>query len=167
MSVFALLFGTFVFYRAQQTDLYKQSQATLDQNLGALNTLLLLSSSWFVAFGVCAVRRARTSLAPAMFAAGFVCGLGFVAIKCLEYGAKLRAGIAINTNNFYAFYFMLTGLHFVHVVLGLGVLCALWAASRAPLTKAPQIALVESGAIYWHMVDVLWIALFPLLYLLK
>jgi nitric oxide reductase NorE protein len=54
MSVFALLFGTFVFYRAQQTDLYKQSQATLDQNLGALNTLLLLSSSWFVAFGVCA-----------------------------------------------------------------------------------------------------------------
>ncbi|MDB5968354.1 MAG: hypothetical protein JWQ90_804 [Hydrocarboniphaga sp.] len=167
MSVFALMFGTFLYYRALDVDLYMRSQATLNQNFGAINTLLLLASSWFVVMGVDAARQRRTRAASTLFASAFVCGIGFAVVKFFEYHEKISAGLTLTTNGFYSYYYMLTGLHFAHVSIGLVLLGFMWAKSRKPLTEAKQIMLLESGATYWHMVDVLWIVLFPLIYLLK
>ncbi|THJ33171.1 cytochrome c oxidase subunit 3, partial [Candidatus Frankia alpina] len=99
------------------------------------------------------------------FALAMLCGLGFAAGKALEYGEKLHAGITPTTNAFYMYYYVLTGVHAFHVVVGMCVLAFLWRATRNT-TRPPKTVTIEACASYWHMVDVLWIVLFPLLYLI-
>lgn len=167
MLVFGLLFLTFVFYRAHDLAPYAESQRTLNQAFGLINTLLLLTSSWFVALAIHGARKGWGRSVPRLFAAAFCCGLGFGGMKFLEYGEKIRAGITLATNDFYMFYFMFTGIHFVHVMIGLGVLAYLFAVSRQTHHTPADIGVLESGAIFWHMVDLLWIVLFALFYLMR
>jgi len=167
MTVFALFFGVFMHYRGHEAALFRHSQATLNQSYGAINTLLLLTSSLFVVLGVGAVRRRMHAVAPKLFVLAFVCGLGFSLIKVLEYSAKARHGISLNTNDFYMYYFVLTGIHFFHLLIGMGVLVFMWRLSLRRPASDKQITYLEAGASYWHMVDLLWIVLFPLIYLMK
>ncbi|WP_420467520.1 cytochrome c oxidase subunit 3 [Panacagrimonas sp.] len=167
MTVFGLMFACFTWYRAQSLELYLQSQATLDQTLGMANTLLLLTSSWFVALAMAAIRAARRVQAARLLALAFACGAGFIGLKVIEYGAKIGAGITLTTNEFYTFYFVLTGLHMLHVLVGMGVLALLWRRARAAAATADEGLWMEGGATFWHMVDLLWIVIFPLLYLLQ
>src|SRR5438093_7048347 len=88
MAVFALLFGVYLYYRAADPGLFRSSQAHLNQTFGAVNTLLLLSSSLLVVTAVRALRRGSARVAPWLFAGAFVCGLGFVVNKYLEYSDK-------------------------------------------------------------------------------
>jgi len=176
MMIFGLFFIVFVYYRGLDLELYLQSQATLNQNYGAINTLFLLASSWFVAMAVDDMRSKTTRLAPYFFTLAMLCGLGFAVVKIIEYREKIRAGITLTTNDFYMYYYIFTGLHFLHVLIGMGVLVFLWFKAKAAVQrngdvpigdKAKEMMLIESGASYWHMVDLLWIVLFPLLYLMK
>ncbi|MGQ0700735.1 MAG: cytochrome c oxidase subunit 3 [Panacagrimonas sp.] len=167
MIVFSLFFGVYTYYRAQDVALYAQSQAMLHIGYGAINTLLLLTSSLFVVLAVDAVRKGIRGVAPTLFALALACSGGFAAIKFIEYGEKIRAGITLTTNDFFMYYFVLTGIHFLHLIIGSGVLLYLWFLSRRPTHDRGDIAMLESGACFWHMVDLLWIALFPLLYLMK
>ena len=176
MLIFGLFFIVFVYYRGLNVDLYLESQATLNQNYGAINTLFLLASSWFVAMAVDDMRNKTVKLAPVFFPLAMLCGLGFGVVKIIEYSEKLSAGITITSNDFYMYYYIFTGLHFLHVLIGMGVLVFLWhrarLAAKHALTRDAAVidkdmVLIESGASYWHMVDLLWIVLFPLLYLMK
>lgn len=167
LAVFAAFFCTYLSYRAQDTALFNASQLTLSQTYGAINTLLLLTSSLFVALGVKAVRRNAGSIAPRLFASGLACGLGFVGMKFLEYGEKLANGVTPATNEFFLYYFILTGLHFFHVVLGTGVLVALIVKSSTRQGDDGRFRFIEGGACLWHLVDLLWIILFPLLYFVR
>lgn len=178
MLIFGLFFIVFVYNRGLNSDVYLQSQATLNQNYGAINTLFLLASSWFVAMAVDDMRSKVVRLAPLFFTLAMLCGLGFGVVKIIEYREKISAGITLTTNDFYMYYYIFTGLHFLHVLIGMGVLVFLWLKARAavqrstdrPITKKEnekEMMLIESGASYWHMVDLLWIVLFPLLYLMK
>jgi nitric oxide reductase NorE protein len=167
MFVFGLFFTVFVYYRGLDLEVFRTSQATLNQNYGALNTLLLLFSSWFVVLAVIDVREHAARYAARLLGLAMLCGLGFSVVKFVEYGEKLRAGLGIMTNDFYMYYYIFTGLHFVHVIIGLGVLIYLWSMVQAGVKSAGELRIFESGAIYWHMVDLLWIVLFPLLYLLQ
>ena len=167
MTVFALFFGVFMHYRDHAPALFRHSQATLNQTFGAVNTLLLLTSSLFVVLGVSAVRKRMRTVAPKLFLLALCCGLAFSVIKVLEYSAKARHGIGLNTNDFYMYYFILTGIHFFHLIIGMGVLVFLWRLSLKPDVGTKQIQYLEAGASYWHMVDLLWIVLFPLIYLVK
>jgi nitric oxide reductase NorE protein len=164
MVMFTMFFATFLFYRVEQGELFSQSQALLNRDYGVVNTLLLLTSSWFVAISVSLYRKAYTQLGAKFLIPAFACGAGFVVIKLFEFGEKVSAGITLNTNEFFILYFMFTGIHLVHVLVGLGVLVFLWrTAIRAPDRSA--IRTLENGGIFWHMVDLLWILLFPLIYL--
>lgn len=166
LVIFTLFFATFTYYRGQSLALYTRSQQTLHQSFGALNTVLLLTSSLFVALAMNALRRQAGRMATGFLALAFCCGAGFLTVKYFEYGEKLRAGITLTTNEFYSFYYVLTGLHMIHVILGMGVLAFMcWGAwsGRGPR----RIVLMESGASFWHMVDILWVLIFPLLYLMK
>ncbi|RYD93968.1 MAG: cytochrome c oxidase subunit 3 family protein [Sphingomonadales bacterium] len=167
MSFFAALFAAFLHYRGFEVASFTASQAALSKPIGLTNTLLLLSSSLFVAFAVRAVAQGRPEATPRLFAAGLLCALGFILLKGVEYYELLSQGIAVNSNTFFGFYFALTALHLVHVVIGSGVLIALAAVSRRPLAKPSHFALIESGGCFWHMVDLLWIIIFPLLYLVE
>lgn len=167
LMVFSLFFATFLYYRGQNVPLFAASQTHLNQSFGALNTLFMLSSSWFVALAVHAARRSLGKATPVCFMLAFLCGLGFGVVKFFEYGAKVRAGITITTNDFYMCYYIFTGIHFMHVLIGMGVLAIMTRYSWASAFEPKTIRNLESGASFWHLVDLLWIVLFALLYLVK
>lgn len=167
MCVFAVLFATFLMYRARDPGLYNQSQKALDQDIGAANTVLLLTSSLLVFTAVCAVRRRHSGLATRLVAGAIACGLGFSALKYVEYSEKITHGLTPATNEFFMYYFVLTGLHWFHLLVGLAVLTGLLFLARKRELNDKQLAFFEGGACFWHMVDLLWIILFPLLYLVK
>lgn len=165
LVVFAVFFITYALARQQELALFESSQALLDRSLGLLNTLLLLTSSLLVAQAVAAVRRDDDKARPLLLGA-ILLGSGFVIVKAFEYSAKIAQGFTLNSNSFSIYYYMFTGIHLVHVLIGLGVLC--FTLSRFDRTGRMQggVALIEGSGAFWHLVDLLWIILFALLYLL-
>lgn len=167
MVIFSLFFLVFLHHRQQDLATFMHSQLTLNLHYGVLNTLLLLTSSWLVVSALKAMRRHAFHTARRLLVLGALCGVGFGAVKIIEYSEKIRAGINLATNEFYMFYFMYTGIHFGHVLIGLGVLTFLIFKTREQTYSAGDRMAFEGGAAFWHMVDLLWIVLFPLLYLVK
>jgi nitric oxide reductase NorE protein len=167
MTVFAVLFGSFIVGRHHNPGLFEASRHALNPNIGGVNTLILLTSSWFAALALDAVRKSRFALAQRFIGGAFLCGLAFMVSKGIEYTEKLNAGISLLTNDFFMYYFTLTGIHLFHVVAGNVVLLVLWFMARSRSFNPERPVVLECGAIYWHMVDLLWIVLFPLLYLVR
>ncbi|WP_374475683.1 cytochrome c oxidase subunit 3 [Zoogloea sp.] len=166
VMAFALFFVLFMVERRHQVALFDESSRLLDANLGLLNTLILISSSWLVALGVEAARHGwRVGLRRYLMLA-IVVGGAFAVTKAIEYSTKIGQGITMMSNDFFMFYFALTGIHFLHFMVGIGALCMLWFQAKEEDLEGPFMGWVESGGIYWHMVDLLWIVLFPMLYLL-
>lgn len=167
MSFFAALFASFLYYRGFDPAGFAEMQKQLNQAVGLVNTLLLLTSSLFVAKAVQAARNADTAHAPRLFMLGIACAFGFILCKGFEYHELFDRGIAISDHTFYSFYFGLTVLHLGHVVIGTILLAIMASATRRALEKPIHLAMVESGACFWHMVDLLWIVIFALLYLVE
>lgn len=168
MTVFAILFVVYLVSRGKNAELFARSQNTLNRTFGAVNTLVLLTSSLLVVFAVLAMRSERLPhLAQRLTIAGMTVGSCFVVIKGFEYHEKISAGITPSTNEFYMYYFVLTGLHLFHVIVGLLVLLALSRLARKPAPTRTTIAFFEGGACFWHMVDLLWVVIFPLLFLVR
>jgi nitric oxide reductase NorE protein len=165
MLVFGVLFATYLYYRGEDAGLFNRSQEALDPAFGAVNTLLLLISSLLVVLAVRSVRHGLPTVAPRLIAGAFACGIGFSAMKIVEYSDKIGHDLTPATNDFFMYYFVLTGLHWFHLLLGLAVLTYLFALSRKRSLTPRQFAFYEGGACFWHMIDLLWIVLFPLLYL--
>jgi nitric oxide reductase NorE protein len=151
----------------REPQIYRHSQAALNQGYGLINTLLMLSSSWFVALGLLAARKSAAARASVLFGFAILCGLGFGVVKVFEWRALFAAGHTVSTNNFFMYYFVFTGIHFMHVLIGMGVLAAMAVYSKRVVMAAPQLRMLESGACFWHVVDVLWIILFALFYLVR
>lgn len=167
MIVFALFFATFMYSRAKNPGAFAHDHASLHVALGTANTILLLTSSLLVALGMQQVTSGITRGTPRFFGAALVCGLGFVVVKSVEWSQLLTSGKSINGGEFFTYYFMFTGIHLLHVVIGCVVLSRpLIAARRAELTRH-QVMLCEAGGIFWHMVDLLWVMLFALFYLMR
>lgn len=164
---FGLFFLLFMIERSHDPALFNRSAALLDVRLGMLNTLVLVTSGWFMAVAVRAARRGERVGLRRFLLLALVAGTGFAVSKIVEYTAKLSHGITMLSNEFFTFYFFLTGLHFLHFLVGMGVLTMLWLRVRREAPDGPFFGWIESGGIYWHMVDLLWIMLFPLLYLLR
>jgi nitric oxide reductase NorE protein len=167
MLAFAVFFASYAFARAGDPELFNLYQQTLDRNAGALNTLLLITGSWFVVLAVQAAHRDDQKAVPRHIALGMLCGAGFLVVKVFEYAEKFGAGISLSTNTFYMFYISLTFFHFMHVILGMVILAVIWTQARKGAYKPGHCNGLESGAAYWHMVDLLWIILFPLVYVMR
>ncbi|MEQ8802805.1 MAG: hypothetical protein RLP45_12280 [Haliea sp.] len=112
LSVFSIFFLTYSYYFAQSVDLYLESQQQLNVVFGAVNTLLLLTSSWCVVLGVTALKSSRRSSAKRWFASSFALGACFVVSKGLEYTEKFKAGLSVRTDEFFMFYFMLSDVNY-------------------------------------------------------
>lgn len=167
ISVFAVFFTVYLVERSKQVDLFDLSQATLNKNFGAVNTVFLLISSLFVVLAVRAMRAAERLLAQQLIAGAFLCGVAFIAVKVVEYHERIAAHEIPTTNGYYLLYFVLTGLHLFHLVIGLAVLIVLWCMARRTELSTNQWAFFEGGACFWHMVDLLWLVLFPLIFLVR
>jgi nitric oxide reductase NorE protein len=168
MVVFTVLFAVYLNRRGHNEALFAQSQAALNRTLGALNTLVLLSSSMLIVLAALAFRSERwRHLAARLTITGAVVGSCFVVVKVFEYHEKVAAGLTPSTNEFFMYYFVLTGLHLAHVVIGLIVLTVLSRLARKPAPTRTHIAFFEGGACFWHMVDLLWLVIFPLVFLVR
>ena len=166
MTFFLLLFMSFMVGRGDATEEYETARHALDPDFGGVNTLILLTSSWFVVLAVRAARNKRPEVSHWLLAAAF-CGAAFGVLKVIEYSSKISDGLTPATNNFYMYYFALTGFHLMHVLAGTVMLLVFWTMSRKQPLNGKRFLALESGAAFWHMVDLLWIVLFPLLYLMR
>lgn len=165
MSVFAFFFAVYAYYRGLDVETFNQNQLLLNQNLGAINTFLLLLSSWLVVLGIEAYRHNKLSRSAFLLRGALLCGLGFAGVKVYEYADKVSDGITLTSSVFFSFYYVLTGIHFLHLLVGLVLLSTMIATVNKQI--AGRDAFLVGGACYWHMVDLLWVVLFPLLYLVR
>ncbi|WP_068071771.1 cytochrome c oxidase subunit 3 [Novosphingobium lentum] len=163
LMVFSTFFVMFAYYRGLDPATFAAGRQLLDVRLGLVNTLVLLTSSLLVAMAVHRVRAERPG-APALLLGAMGCGLLFGAIKALEYSAKIQAGIGFGSSTFFMLYFAFTAIHLLHVLLGVGVLAFMRGVAARP-GAAQRMVAIESGATFWHLVDLLWIVLFALIYL--
>ena len=163
--IFTCYFMCYIYDRGQSPDNYLLAQQTLNQNVGVLNTILLLTSSLLVAFSVQAARTKAFARARSFLLLGGCLGVLFLLFKGFEWYVKIANGLAPESNGFFIYYFMFTGLHFFHVCLGLVILSLVF--NELKKGEQSRTAFVESGAIYWHLVDLLWIIIFALLYLIR
>jgi len=170
LLAFGVFFLAYAFARARHPALFDAAQATLDRHAGALNTVLLVSSSACVAQAVGLIQRAHRDAsrrAARWLLAAIACGGGFIVVKGGEYASHFAAGMELSSSTFSMFYLGLTGFHFMHVLLGLAVLTVLWQRTRHGAYRSGDANGLESGAAYWHMVDLVWLVLFPLVYLMR
>ncbi len=166
LTVFAMLFTSFMVDRSAQLALFNRSAATLNFHLGILNILILVTSGLCVVFAVTAAREGRGVAVRNWILAAFLVGAGFGVSKFVEYADKFAHGIGMQTNNFYMYYFALTGAHFLHFVGGMAALAFIWLRSFRLASDAGFYNKIEAVGLYWHMVDLLWILIFPLLYVI-
>jgi nitric oxide reductase NorE protein len=167
LLVFGVFFLAFAFARAHDVELFNHYQQFLDRESGAANTVLLITSSYFVVRSVQAIRVGLNRQCTAWLVAALVCGGGFLVLKVMEFAEKFSVGISLSTNTFYMFYLSLTFFHFMHVIMGMVILGAVAIKAWRGAYTVQSHHGVETGASYWHMVDLVWIVLFPLVYVMR
>jgi nitric oxide reductase NorE protein len=163
--VFASYFIIYMLYRMHSPEIFLRSQEHLNQNFGVANTLVLLTSSWLIARCVQSAREKKYDAALRQVLLTLLCGMVFVTSKTIEWSMKVREGFEFSTNEFFSFYYFLTGMHVVHVLIGFVVLGVVIYQLWSPERRSQEI--VETGATYWHMVDFLWVLIFALLYVMR
>lgn len=167
MLVFGVFFVTFMVERAKAPELFDVARTSLHIGVGVANTLVLLTSSLCVVVALGAVRAGAKSIATNAVYAAIGCGLLFIGLKVFEYVTLATSAHGPGANDFFLYYFILTGLHLFHVCIGIGVLAFLSTQTRRSELSATRMAVIEGGACFWHLVDLLWIFLFALLYLVS
>jgi nitric oxide reductase NorE protein len=159
LAVFGLFLGAFAVARAVNPAVFAAGQAALDARLAALNTIVLVTSGWAAARAAAAARAQAARTCRRWLLAAVALGATFVAIKLVEYAAEIAAGAGLETSSFFTLYFLLTGFHLLHVCLGMVILAVVW--------RRADPASVETGTSFWHMVDLVWIMMFPIIYLVR
>jgi cytochrome c oxidase subunit 3 len=176
--LFAGLFLGYTVYRYFYPQTFHLASQSLDLTLGGLNTVVLITSSFFVALGYHAIKENDHKKCIFYNVLTILCAAGFLVVKAFEYSHKFHEGMLPGrfytyeglqlpgANLFYSVYFLATGLHAFHVIVGASILGWLTWRVKKRLYSAEYYVPVELGALYWHLVDLVWIFLFPLLYLI-
>ncbi|MBR0841273.1 cytochrome c oxidase subunit 3 family protein [Bradyrhizobium liaoningense] len=159
LAAFGLFLGAFIVARAIHPAMFAAGQATLDAHLAGLNTIVLVTSGWAAARGAAAARARDKRTARGWLFGAMALGGVFIAIKLFEYAGEIGQGIGLETSSFFTLYFLLTGFHLLHVGLGIVIL--------AVVSRGAEATGVETGTAFWHMVDLLWIVMFPIIYLVQ
>ena len=174
LLTFGLLFVGYAYSRRVNLQMFNDSQLLLNQTIGFLNTLILITSSYLIVRGVETIKtmqlhqnyeasiRASKWLLSAMMLGGI-----FLILKLSEFSHLFAQGITLSTNTFFMFYLLLTMFHFMHVTLGVIILYNLYYKTKNQGYTPADCRGLETGAIYWHLVDLLWIVLFPLIYIMR
>jgi nitric oxide reductase NorE protein len=161
--VFGSYFVVYMLDRASSPDDYVASQEHLNVGLGVLNTIILMTSSLLVALAVIATKHGDAKSAERKVLAAGACGLLFTVIKAYEWHHEAQY-YSIH-NEFLSHYYALTGVHMFHLLVGLIVLGVVVRELRDP--RRQRLGTVEQGALYWHMIDVIWVVIFAVLYLMR
>jgi nitric oxide reductase NorE protein len=163
--VFTAYFTVYLFHRTAHSTLFLRSQAYLNPWLGTLDTVLLLASSMFMLRCVQAARAGAVRAATANAYLAAVLGAAFGISKITEWILLVHSGHGFSSNEFFMYYFFLTGIHLLHLLIGFITLGVIVYQLRSPQRRSQEI--VETCAVYWHTVDLLWILIFSLLYVVR
>jgi cytochrome c oxidase subunit 3 len=174
--LFGALFIAYAVYLNKFTWQFTAGSSELSIPLGGLNTLVLLTSSLTMALSIAALQRGNKPLSQRLMSATLAFSVVFLIIKAFEWGGKYEHGLwphagrmltlNIGEQTFFNLYFVMTGLHALHVIVGFGMI--LWVKSRVRdgRTNPGRMAFIDNVGLYWHLVDLVWIFLFPLFYLI-
>ena len=177
LLLFTGLFATYFVFRYKYAGEFRMASEQLDVTLGAINTVALLISSLFVALSVETIKRDKIKETVLLLLATLFCGLVFCIIKYFEYGSKIHHGLfpsqlahdSMSLSNgeilFFVQYFIMTGIHALHVVIGMGIWVYILVKMYKKTVSASYFAHLEVAGLYWHLVDLIWIFVFPMLYL--
>lgn len=169
--LFAVMFTAFGLYRWMHLAEFHEGSHHLNKWLGATNTAVLLFSSYMAAMGLDAGQHGKNRDVLKYFGVAILCGGIFLVIKYFEYSHKYHTGYFPGGANYHEFknflgiYFCMTGLHGLHVIIGMGLMGWVCTKARRNRFSPDYYTPVEMAALYWHLVDLIWIYLFPLLYL--
>jgi len=171
LFTFAVIFTGYSIARHQNIELFNESQLLLNKSAGFLNTILLITSSWLVMRAVENIKNVYADFDIKKASKYLLLAIGsgalFVVSKVVELFHVFGQGIDLSTNTFFTFYILLALFHLMHVLLGMFILFVLYSnTKKGKYTQSEHLGL-ESGALYWHMVDLLWIVLFPLVYIMR
>lgn len=165
LTIFGAFFIVFLTENRGDRALFANSAADLYRPIGAINTLVLLLSSYLVVLAIDGHRRGDFRRADLAVRGAGLCAIIFACFKAFEYWLEVSRGHTPSSNVFFTFYFVLTGIHLLHVLIGI-VLLLVWRQRLAKNRPWPDTRVfAESAAVYWHMVDLLWVLIFTVLYL--
>ena len=163
MTMFAVFFGSFLVEERSAAEVFGAGRGELDQTIGTANTIVLLTGSLVVALGAKALLEGRARAGSRLLFAGVGCAALFTVLKAVEYLQKLDAGTTPATDTFFTYYFALTGIHLMHVLVATGLI---WhVARRARGGHTVGRPWVQAAGVVWHAVDVIWLLLFAVVYL--
>lgn len=166
LTVFSIFFIGYAWMDSRNPDMFNAGQATLHPIAGLINTIALITSSYVVAIAMQSAKKGNASACKRALWLSIGIACIYVLSKVWEYDQLISEGYDLSTNNFYMFYFFTTGFHFMHVLLGMVILALLAVCLNNPKYVTSDLSSLESGASYWHMVDLLWLILFPLIYVI-
>jgi nitric oxide reductase NorE protein len=174
LMTFGLFFLGFAFSRRLNVQLFNDSQLLLDKTAGFIDTLILITSSYFIVKAIQKIKNATEDnltksnlLASKWLLSAIAFGGIFLLNKLLEFSHIFGQGITLSTNTFFMFYLLLTMFHFMHVLLGVIILFNIYKKTRSEGYSPNDCSGIETGASYWHLVDLLWIVLFALIYIIR
>lgn len=161
--IFGGLLACYFIFRVRHSEAWSEWASGTNVVAGAINTFILLTSSLTAVLAHDAATKKDPAKARKFLWFTIAGGMGFLVVKTFEYTSKFSHGIFLTTNNFFGYYFIATGLHGIHVVAGM---IAMVIVSRQ-IKHGQHLGRVELCGLYWHFVDIVWIFLFPLLYIAK
>lgn len=161
LITFGLALVSMVYYGNQEAAIFHESKMKLNLALGTLNTLVLITSGYFMARAVLYFKKEDRQKTAFNLKITMVFGVLFLVFKGFEYYFKIDAGLTMGVNTFFTYYWLLTLFHVIHVIVGLIIL----ALSHYNLKKT-SLEDFEAGATFWHMCDLIWLLLFPVVYLM-
>lgn len=177
LLLFGGLFLVYSIFRAQYPDNFHESSLELSVTIGAINTIVLLVSSMAVAISLTAVQKGNYSLAKMMLILTILLALVFMVNKYFEWSGKFHHGLYPGSelmslldrghHLFFSLYFFMTGLHALHIIIGVILLLISYVKINRHKVVSDNYMHLENAALYWHLVDLIWIFLFPLLYLIS
>jgi len=177
LLLFGGLFIVYSVYRFMNQDAFHLAAEELNTTIGAINTILLLVSSMTIAMSTTTLQLKKKGATLALLAVTVLIGLIFLVNKYFEWGVKFEHGIWPGSEHllndfsqgeilFFGLYFVMTGLHALHIIIGLIIiLVAAWRVHKGTINEN-RASLLENSGLYWHLVDLIWIFLFPLFYLI-
>jgi cytochrome c oxidase subunit III len=173
LLLFGGLFLLYAVYLKRYPHEFAAGGMQLNWTMGAANTIILLTSSLCVAMAVTAVQLGELRRAMGLIVGTILCAAGFMVIKYFEWSAKIGHGTYPGSGHlkggesvFFSLYFMTTGIHGLHVLIGALLLAWIAVRVKGGSVTADNYILLENGALYWHLVDLIWIFIFPLYYLI-
>jgi cytochrome c oxidase subunit 3 len=177
LILFGGMFIIYAVYRFKHPEEFRLAAAELDPFIGTVNTIVLLTSSLTVAMSITAIQQGKKYFSMVLLGTTLILALVFLVIKYYEWAHKISIGIYPQSPDllnkppgeilYFGLYYVMTGLHALHVIIGMAVLAVMFVFIAKGKINQHSFVRLEAGGLYWHLVDIIWIFLFPLFYLIQ